>query len=371
MRTLEELRRELNQTDAQLRELLLSRLELSRQVAQVKRGSGAPVYVPEREQEILETLRRSCPKEDAGYLKMVVSSVLRTSRQRQYEYLLGEGMPLFYEPLEKSAAPISVCHQGVPGAYSQLAAEKLFPDLPLREVRTFEDVFRQVESGACDCGVLPLDNSTAGSVGETYDLLLKYGLYITDAYNLKITHCLAGTGTLREVEKICSHPQALAQCSEFLNTSGIPTEEVSNTAVAAQLAAQSGPGLAAISSPEAAALNGLQILRDDVQNSRENATRFVAIRRTLQNAPGGKVSIAFTTENQPGALVSVLEMFGGLELNVTKIQSRPVPDRRWEYRFYLDFDGDLGEERTRCVLLQLSAEVPSLRLLGNYRERLS
>lgn len=369
MRDLTVLRKELNGLDEELKALLLRRMEVSHEVAAYKAETSGQVFAGEREEEILDRVTSSISGTEKSHLRQIFSDVMRASRQIQYGDLLRSGARLLeLAPGKDAAEPKKVCHQGVAGAYSQLAAAALFPNSEIFSVPTFSEVFRRVEEGEYDCGVLPIDNTTAGNVGETYDLLSRHGLYITKAGQLAINHCLISRGKPEEIKTVYSHPQALEQCSEFCSKMGFRTVAVSNTAVAADMAAQGGSEIAAIASVEAAQSRALPILMRNIQDCKQNATRFVAVSRHPAPDCDGKISVAFQVENKPGSLVGVLEIFRALELDVTKIQSRPIPDSRWEYCFYADFMGNLSEERTRCALYQMKQELPLFLFFGNYLE---
>ena len=226
-------------------------------------------------------------------------------------------------------------------------------------------------AGSADFGVLPVENSAAGSVTAVYDLILRYRFYIVGAVDVKVEHCLAagkGTGTPTAA---ASHPQALSQCSEYLEAHGLKALEWSNTAAAAQYVAQEcPPGVAAVCSKEAAQEYGLQILQENIQNEAENTTRFIVISKdAILPEDAGKISLCFSLPHETGSLSSVLERFAMEGLNLTKIESRPLPGKNFEYDFYLDFTGNIHHPKTLDLICALQDELPRFSFLGNYSER--
>ena len=277
-----------------------------------------------------------------------------------------------------SATPLSdvsgteIAYQGIKGANSHEAALRLFPEGSLRAYNSFEDVFKAVESGECAYGVLPVENSTAGSVSAVYDLILRYRFYIVGALDLAIDYCLAGLrqSELSDIEKVISHPQALSQCEEYINKRGYETTACSNTAVAARdTAREKRLNLAAICSRKAAEEYGLKILDTHLQDNPYNTTRFIVISKKLCIADNAnKVSLCFSLPHVTGALFHMLQRFDSLGLNLTKIESRPISGKDFEYLFYLDFSGNVKSEGVTELLCALSEEMHEFSFLGNYSE---
>lgn len=266
---------------------------------------------------------------------------------------------------------MKVGFQGEAGAYGQRAVKTLFPDSEPVAFQSFKKVFEATEIGSVQFGVVPLENSHAGSINETYDLLVKHGVRIVGEVIVRINHCLlAPSGThIEEIEKVLSHPQALEQCEEFLDSLEVERVPVYDTAGAAkQVAEQKDPGTAAIASAEAAAMYGLEILVASIEDRADNSTKFVAIGRNSLPAlgPPGKTSIVFATANIPGALYTCLKEFADRELNLSKIESRPSRARAWQYHFYLDFDAPSEDRRAQEALSALAAHTSFLRILGSY-----
>ena len=265
-----------------------------------------------------------------------------------------------------------IAYQGIKGANSYEAAQRLFPESDLTAYKSFEDVFKAVENGECGYGVLPVENSTAGSVAAVYDLILRYRFYIVGALDMSIDYCLAGLrqSTLGDIEKVISHPQALSQCEQYISSMGFEATACSNTAVAAKdTAREKRLNLAAVCSYKAAEEYGLKVLDDHLQDNKNNTTRFIVISKKLYiNENANKVSLCFSLPHVTGALFHMLQRFDALGLNLTKIESRPIPDKDFEYLFYLDFSGSVKSEGVTSLLCKLSEEMPEFSFLGNYNE---
>ncbi len=265
-----------------------------------------------------------------------------------------------------------IAYQGIKGANSYEAAQRLFPESDLTAYKSFEDVFKAVENGECGYGVLPVENSTAGSVAAVYDLILRYRFYIVGALDMSIDYCLAGLrqSTLGDIEKVISHPQALSQCEQYISSMGFEATACSNTAVAAKdTAREKRLNLAAVCSYKAAEEYGLKVLDNHLQDNKNNKTRFIVISKKLYiNENANKVSLCFSLPHVTGALFHMLQRFDSLGLNLTKIESRPIPDKDFEYLFYLDFSGSVKSEGVTSLLCKLSEEIPEFSFLGNYYE---
>lgn len=361
-------RQEIDRIDQQLLPLFLERMRCVERVAKLKQAVGAPVLNAQREQEILDRVRGQAG-ELGGSAAAFFQAVMSISKAREHGAMDGAS-PL--RRLEQEACrrlpPIErvVC-QGVEGAYSHQAARGLFGRREIAFVPEFEQVFRQVEQGAL--GVLPVENSAAGSVTAVYDLILRYRFYIVGAIDIKVEHCLAAAGE-EPVKKVVSHPQALSQCSEYIAAHGLETQAFSNTAAAAEFIAQKRPaGVGTVCSVEAARRWGLRILRQGVQNEKNNTTRFVAVfKEAVLPEEANKISLCFSLPHTTGSLHHVLQRFSLCGLNLTKIESRPIPGSRFEYDFYLDFTGSIHDPATLGLICALQEELPRFSFLGNYSE---
>ncbi|MDR5694316.1 MAG: prephenate dehydratase [Armatimonadota bacterium] len=265
---------------------------------------------------------------------------------------------------------MKVAFQGERGAYSEEAVALLFHDVDLLPCRTLREVFEATAAGSVDSGVVPVENSQAGSINETYDLLLRYDLFITGEVDVRVQHCLLGLPgeTLESIKKVFSHPQALAQCEEFLRRLGAEMIPTYDTAGSAKMVAHEKlSGCAAVASRRAAMLYGLQVLASGIETNPDNYTKFLAIgREPAPYTPVSKTSLVFATRNVPGALYRALGVFATREINLTKLESRPSRRRPWEYIFYLDFEGHLQDSACREALEELKKYTTFLKILGSY-----
>ncbi len=373
-RNLDELRNEIDQTDREILKQFARRMELVEQVAAYKMANNLPVYQPKREEALLDRVGELAGERLRIPAQMLFTALMDISKSSQHRAIGGE-IAAMLERAAQNIAPLPegarVACQGVKGAYSYAAAARLLP-LPQRVCyERFDDVFAAVKSGECEYGVLPIENSSAGSVTQVYDLLTDGGLYIIKAYDLPITHCLMGVkgASLGGVKRVYSHPQALSQCSGFFATHReIEAVPCSNTAAAAKAVAEEGDmSAAALANEECAALYGLDILNTDVQNERNNITRFIL----LSSAPAAyeeadRIALIFRVAHRPGSLHRFISRFAALGLNVTKIESRPIPQKPFEFQFFFEFNGNTRSEEVRALLQSLSDESESFRFVGNY-----
>ncbi|GAB4503166.1 MAG: prephenate dehydratase [Anaerolineales bacterium] len=263
-----------------------------------------------------------------------------------------------------------VAFQGEAGAYSEEAGYGYFESPEMVPHETFEEVFQSVASGNCQAGLIPIENSLAGSIHQNYDLLLRHNLFITGEYLLRVRHCLITfPGTrIEDIQRVISHPQALGQCAGYLRKLGVKTEPVYDTAGSVKLLQARGEhSAAAIASRRAAEIYGMQILQEGIEDNTENYTRFLVVQPQATD-PGkeAKTSIVFTLKNQPGALFKALSVFALRDIDLTKIESRPLAGRPWEYLFYIDFLGAITQPHVQRALEHLGEYAPMLRVLGSY-----
>ena len=264
-----------------------------------------------------------------------------------------------------------VAFQGEPGAYSEQAVFNYFGEVETQPCESFDAVFDAVVSNSCEAGLIPIENSLAGSIHQNYDLLLRHDLHITGEYPLRVHHCLIAQAGVKkdEIKRVISHPQALGQCAAYLRKLGVKVEPVYDTAGSVKIVKESGTrDTAAIASRRAAELYEMQIIEEGVEDNSENYTRFLAISKTPVK-PGGesKTSIVFTLKNQPGALFKALSVFALRDIDLTKIESRPLQGKPWEYLFYIDFIGATHEETVNKALDHLNEYALMLRVLGSYQ----
>lgn len=371
-----ELRNEIDKLDDELIPLLLKRMDISRQVAEYKVQNGIPVLNEQRELEILEDVASKCG-EQGEVIKTVFSAIMDASRALQHK-IIGGGVELrnlisnakCEKNLTANGEPIAC--QGVQGAYSGEAAKALFPDSPIDFHKQFEDVFEAVNQNKARFGIIPVENSTAGSVHESYDLIMKYKFFIVGAYDLRVDHCLCAKPGVKfeDIENVYSHTQALSQCNIFLKNFDFTGITFSNTAAAAKFVSESEKNnIAAICSESAAKKYGLKIIRKGIQNVTNNTTRFIVISKELViDEDAEKISLIFSAPHRTGSLYRVLGRFSMTGLNLTKLESRPVANGRFDYYFYVDILGSVRDGQTLDLLCALSDELPEFSFLGNYYE---
>lgn len=265
---------------------------------------------------------------------------------------------------------MQVAFQGERGAYSEDAVLSLYPKGEPRPCRTLVDVFELVESGGVGCGVVPVENSQAGSINEAYDLLLKHSLQINAEFNLEVVHCLLALPgqSLNDIKRVYSHPQALAQCAEYLRALGVEIVSTYDTAGSARLISEEkAPGSAAVASERAGQVYGLSVLARRIQTNPYNFTRFLAIAREAKPVTdGAKTSVVFAVKNTPGSLYAALGAFATRGINLNKIESRPGRNQPWQYVFYVDFDGHTDDATCRAALSDLLFSTTFLKILGSY-----
>lgn len=377
---LSECRKRIDEIDEGMTRLFAERMQVSAEVAAAKRATGKATYDPAREREVLARARSRVPEEFADYAAYLYRDLMELSKMYQRS-LSSREAPLarrIEEALSGTQAifpsDVPVACQGVEGAYSQIAVQRLFAWPEIKMVPAFADVFREVESGAVRYGVLPIENSSYGSVHDVFDLIKRRGGYIVRGLKLHISHkLLAMPGVaLSEIREIISHPQALGQCGKFLaeHRETIKATPVSNTAEAARLVSVSGRrDLAAISSPECAELYGLSAIMSGISDSDSNYTRFICVSRELEIYPGAnRVSMIVELPHRPGTLSGLLARFAAHGLNLTKIESRPIPGSDFEYSFTVDIEANVASPEVRALLAELDSDMSAYTFLGAYSE---
>ena len=376
---LSQLRLQIDSIDDQLISLFGQRMQVAAQIADYKKQNNLPIYVPSREREKLLDVSNKAGPDMANYTRVLYSMIFELSRSYQSKCNL-ESTELhkkITQAIESTPqlfpqAPMVAC-QGVEGAYAQIACEKIFKDPFIMYFKNFDGVFNAIEQGLCNYGVLPIENSTAGSVKKVYDLMIRHNFSIVRTFRLKVDHnllAMPGT-TLADIKEIYSHEQAINQCSAFLATMpGVKVIPVENTAVAAQMVANSGRSdVAALSSRSCAELYGLSCLASSIQDKGNNYTRFICIAKNLEIYPGSdKTSIMMVLSHKPGALYKVLARLYTLGINVTKLESRPIPDRDFEFMFYFDLETSIYSEEFVQLMCELDDLCEEFKYLGSFSE---
>ena len=376
---LSEYRNKLDSIDEEILRLFSERMNIAAEIAFWKQENSLPVLDVRREKEKLQRIEEMSDPELSDYTFTLFSMLMELSRSRQNRILHRESpetkaieAALRDTPQLFPEKAIVAC-QGVEGAYSGIACEKLFARPSIFYFSSFDAVFTAVEKGLCRYGVIPVENSTAGTVNAVYDLMVKHDFRIVRSVRIKVDHnLLVRPGTKAEdITEIYSHGQALTQCAGFLqrfpNAKIIPCE---NTAVAAKMVAESAdPGVAALSSRSCAKLYGLEILMASVQDSDNNYTRFICISKNLEIYPGADhTSLMMVIRDEPGTLHHVLARFYVLGINMHKLESRPIPGRNWEYRFYFDLDTSVYSPKFIQLMGELGDICEEYEYLGSYSE---
>ena len=378
---LSEIRERIDEIDGQIASLMAERMHVVDQVAQYKIENGLPILDTGRERDVINRVTAQAGPEYENALKLLYQMVFDVSRSRQAQLMRGAS-PLSRQMDEAMAAcrekitnRALVACQGTEGAYSQKICQRMFDFPTILYMRSFDDVFAAVEKGMCPYGVLPIENSTAGSVTQVYDLMEKHHFHIVRAARQRIEHVLwaAPGAILEDIKEVVSHEQALRQCSGFFAAHpGVKATPMENTAKAAQLVASSGrKDLAAIASRECGDLYGLEGLDCDVSDAENNYTRFICIARDMEMyRSANKISVMLRAAHRPGSLYRLLSYINVMGANLTKLESRPMPGREFEFRFFFDLEGSLLDEGTRGLMEQLQTHSDQFTLLGNYEELL-
>lgn len=369
---LNDIREQINEIDNEIVKLLTKRMSCSIDVANFKVKNNLPVLNAEREKEVLQKVSSKTPGLESE-MYALYSAIMDISKAQQYPivYNSSEYKAKIFSGFENNSTPSKVICAGMDGAFSCMAAKTLFPNAELSFTEDFSDIFSRVKSGEFECGIIPVENSFAGSVVENYDYLMQYDMYITDAITIPVSHCLMGlSGSKGKIKSVYSHEQALAQCAEFVERNGYTPSLYKNTALAAKYVAEKGDEtIGAIASEIAAQINGLEIFEKDIQSSKVNSTRFVAISNKLSiSDDADTISISFSLPHDTaGALFCVLSGLAALGLNMTKIESRPLKSSPFEYMFYMDFIGNVKDEKTWGLLCGLKEQLPEFKFYGNYK----
>lgn len=378
MRDINEIRKDINNIDDQICKLFTDRMNLSREVAEYKMAKKNLVTDTRREDEIVYRLSEKTPDEYKYYLKELYYTIFSVSKAYQIKLMqttskTTEKIKKALES-EKKEFPISatVACQGVEGANSGIAAKKVFSISNISYFKNFEGVFTAVDKGFCEFGVLPIENSTAGSVLEVYDLMKKYNTYIVKSVRVKINHCLVVNVGVekKDIKKIISHSQALSQCANYISKLKVESESVENTAVAGKRIAESGDKTTAcICSKECAEIYGLKILEENIEDNPLNYTRFIVISKNLNiYEDSDRISVMLSAPHESGSLSKILAKFSALNLSLTKLESRPIVGGDFEFLFYFDFIGSVKNQGVINLISELENKSQRFEFLGCYKE---
>ena len=372
---LSQLRQQIDTIDRQIVDLYEKRMDVSRQVAEYKIETGKKVFDKQREQEKIADVKALTHNDFNSHgVEELFEQIMSMSRKLQYQLLAAHGsegrLPFIgVEELETDCA--RVVYQGAEGSYSQAAMRRFFGEnVNAFHVETFRDAMSAIDEGSADFAVLPIENSTAGIVNEIYDLLVEFENYIVGEQVIPIEHCLlALPGTkMEEIKRVYSHPQSLMQSARYLADHDWQQISMQNNAFAAlKVAKEKDKTQAAIASEYAGETYGLEILEKGINDSDSNSTRFIIVtNQKIFRKNANKISLCLEIPHESGSLYHILSHFIYNNLNMTKIESRPIPDRNWEYRFFIDFEGNLADSAVKNALRGLREEARSMKILGNY-----
>ena len=375
---IKDIRKEIDEIDDKIFDLFKERMDLGKSVAEEKKANNLPLVNRTREREILSRMSKKSD-ELMTYTRMLYNTLFSVSKSYQSKILFEDSE--FSKNLKKASENTpkvfpnkgTVAVQGAEGSYSQQACDKLFPLGDILYFKSFSHIFDAVNEGLCDFGILPIENSSSGSINEVYDLMMEKNFYIVRSYKLYVKHVLlAKPGVkLEDIKEVISHNQAIDQCSDFFRKHpDIKSTYYSNTAEAARFLSQSDrTDLAVISSKYCADLYGLQTLSQDIQNNENNYTRFICIAKEMKIYPGsGKISLMLTAPHEPGGLFNIMAKFAALGVNITKLESRPKSGSDFEFMFYFDFEGSIESEEVRELVDDLSRNTEGFAFFGNYQE---
>lgn len=352
---LEEARKIINDVDTQMAELFVKRMRAAEMVYEHKKKMGLPILDQARETAVIE--RNTKRIEDEGlkgyyidYLKNVMSI------SRAYQYRMQNGL--------------KVAYSGVEGAFAHIAAGRIFPESQRISCRDFKAAYESVVNGENDVAVLPIENSYAGEVGQTIDLIFSGSLFINGIYELEIHQNLLGVpgSSVGDIKKVISHPQALSQCHDYIKSRALETEEANNTAVAAkQVALAKDKHIGAIASVETAEIYGLTVLQQNINKSSENTTRFAVLSRVQANSPSLANSVLmFTVKHEAGSLANAISIIGKFGYNMTALRSRPLRKHSWQYYFYIEIDGSTDTPEGKQMLEELNKVCDQLKVVGTF-----
>ena len=359
MKDLKDLRKEITEIDNKMADLFVSRMKLVHQIAEYKMENGLPVLDPGREAEVLEN--GAARVEDSAlrsYYLSFLKEVMAVSRRYQTSMMEG----------------LKVAYCGTEGAFAHIAACHLFPTAEKVAFSSFKKAYDAVDSGKCDCAMLPVENSFAGDVDQVNDLMFSGNLHVNGMYDLPVTHDLLGVpgAVIDDIKTVVSHPQALSQCSTFIKERGLSEKEYSNTALAAEYVKnKNDKTVAAIGSAESAELFGLSVVARSINDDRSNTTRFAVFSRVEGHSEKGGsqpyFSLVFTARNEAGSLANALTIIGRHGFNIRTLRSRPMKDLLWQYYFYVEAAGDIYGEEGKACIEEMKESCDKIKIVGSYK----
>ncbi len=377
MEELIKLREQIDLIDDKIVELYSQRMAIAKKIGLEKAKKSGAIADNSREKSIINRVTAKVDEDIKVYTKQVFNCLFDTSKAYQNSFIninsnIKDQLVKGLQDISKFPVQATVACQGVAGAYSSIAAERLFEISDITYFKDFNGVFSAIERGLCEYGILPVENTTAGTVNSVYDLMKKHEFYIVKTMCLRVQHSLLckNGAKLEDIKEIISHEQAISQCKGLLSKLGVKVTVVENTAVAAKMVAESNrTDLGAISSKECADIYGLKVLQSNIQDAENNITRFICISKNLKIFEGAnKISLILNIPHVKGSLNKILTKFSTLSLNLTKLESRPLPNTDFEFAFYFDFEGDVKDISVQNLLSELQAESDSFTFLGYYKE---
>lgn len=375
MKDLQESRKEIDSIDSEIVSLFERRMEVCKDVAEYKLRTGKAVLDRQRELDKIKTLKNKASSDFYAHgVEELFEQIMAMSRKMQYKLLTEEGVnnDIGFDIVDKIPMDgAKVVYQGIPGAYSQQAATEYFGDkAEYLNVTTFREAMKYVRDGKADYAVLPMENSSVGIVTDVYDLLVEFSNYIVDTFDVKIEHCLCGLkgSRIEDIHEVYSHPQAFMQSNKFIEEHGFGKVNLANTAISARyISEQNDKTRACIASANAAEIYGLEILHRGINFNDTNTTKFIIIsRERMARVNADLICISFEMPHESGTLYQMLSHIIYNDLNMTRIESRPVPDKKWEYRFYVEFEGKANQAGAINALSGINAEALNMKILGNY-----
>ena len=362
MDKLQDARLKINEIDREMASLFERRMQAAKTIAEYKKERGLQIYDPKREQVVIEKNAAYIKDYDVrSYYVRFLNDVMAVSKQFQEHVISG----------------MKIAYSGIEGAYANIAAKKIFPQGKAISYPDFRAAYEAVESGECDCAVLPVENSYAGEVGQVMDLMFQGPLHVNGIYTLRITHNLLGIdgASIGDVKTVVSHPQALAQCSEYIRRNGYKTIEYANTARAAKAVRDADDkSVAVIASVETARLYGLTVLDHDINESAVNSTRFAVLSRAenkrVSTSGDSRFMLMFTVKNEAGALAQALNVLSSYGFNMRALRSRPMKDLAWQYYFYIEAEGDETGQNGSDMLRHLALHCDMLKVVGHFSDEI-